>query len=69
MKNRLQASFQAESSKRKIKEWKESKKQILPQTGSLDLIQQQRPVTEDEQFQKAHLAMEYEEVSRNEEIA
>lgn len=38
----------------------------MAQAGSLDLIQEQRPLTEDEQLQKALTG--YEEVARNEEI-
>ncbi|XP_059288373.1 uncharacterized protein LOC132041681 [Lycium ferocissimum] len=49
--------------------WRERKDKILEQVGSLEVIQEQRPLTEDEQLQKAQLAMEYEEVARNEEIA
>lgn len=40
---------------------------ILELIGSLEIIPESRPLT-DEQLVKAHLAMEYEEVARNEEI-
>lgn len=41
----------------------------MAQVDNLELIQEQTALTEVEQLQKAHLAMEYEEVARNEEIS
>ncbi|WMV20737.1 hypothetical protein MTR67_014122 [Solanum verrucosum] len=62
--------------KAKLKEWskehkvnrKARKSHILDQIGSLETLQESRPLNDDEQLVKVHLAMEYEEVARNEEI-
>lgn len=41
---------------------------MLDQIGGLETIQESRPLNDDEQLLKAHLAMEYEEAARNGEI-
>ena len=41
---------------------------ILDQIGSLETLQESRPLNDVEQLIKSHLAMEYDEVARNEEI-
>ncbi|XP_015166235.1 uncharacterized protein [Solanum tuberosum] len=63
--------------KHKLKEWntangrnlKAKKADILYQISSLDTIQEQRLLSEDELLLKASLKMEYEEVAKNEEIS
>ncbi|WMV37868.1 hypothetical protein MTR67_031253 [Solanum verrucosum] len=63
--------------KHKLKEWntangrnlKAKKVDILYQISSLDTIQEQRLLSEDELLLKASLKMEYEEVAKNEEIS
>lgn len=62
--------------KKKLKEWSKEhrgnwrvrKEHILEQISSFEDTQVHRALTDDEQLVKAHLAMEYEEVARNEEI-
>ncbi|WMV47077.1 hypothetical protein MTR67_040462 [Solanum verrucosum] len=62
--------------KKKLKEWSKEnrgnwrvkKEHLLEQIGSLEDIQVHRALTDNEQLLKAHIAMEYEEVARNEEI-
>lgn len=41
----------------------------MDQLADLEKIQEQRVLSEDEIIQKMHLSMEFEEVSKNEEIA
>lgn len=48
--------------------WRARKDQLLEQIGSLENIQEARPLTDDELMMKAQWAMEYEETARNEEI-
>ncbi|KAH0720627.1 hypothetical protein KY289_005968 [Solanum tuberosum] len=48
--------------------WRARKDQLLEQIGSLEIIQEARPLTDDELMMKAQWAMEYEETARNEEI-
>lgn len=48
--------------------WKARKNHILDQIGSLETLQESRLLNDDEQLVKAHLAIEYDEVARNEEI-
>ncbi|WMV36518.1 hypothetical protein MTR67_036414 [Solanum verrucosum] len=62
--------------KKKLKEWSKEnrgnwrvrKEHLLEQIGRWENIQVHRTLTDDEQLLKAHIAMEYEEVARNEEI-
>lgn len=49
--------------------WKQRKEDILNQISSWEIIQEQRPLTDDELIQKTHLTMEFEEVAKKEEIA
>ncbi|WMV29916.1 hypothetical protein MTR67_023301 [Solanum verrucosum] len=49
--------------------WKQRKGDILNQLATLEAIQEQRALTDDEAMQKSNLALEFEEVARNEEIA
>lgn len=48
--------------------WKARKEQILSQIGDMEVTQESRSLTDDEQLLKVHLAMEYEEVAKNEEF-
>ncbi|WMV37052.1 hypothetical protein MTR67_030437 [Solanum verrucosum] len=45
--------------------WKARKEQILSQIGDMEVTQESRSLTDDEQILKVHLAMEYEEVAKN----
>ncbi|WMV14420.1 hypothetical protein MTR67_007805 [Solanum verrucosum] len=49
--------------------WKQRKEDILNQISKWETVQEQRPLTDDELIQKTHLAMEFEEVVKKEEIA
>ncbi|XP_059292232.1 uncharacterized protein LOC132045677 [Lycium ferocissimum] len=55
--------------KPKMGNWKQRKEDILNQLANWEAVQEQRILTDDEAVQKSNLAMEYEEVARNEEIA
>lgn len=48
--------------------WRARKDQLLEQIGSLKVIQEARPLINDELLMKAQWALEYEEVARNDEI-
>ncbi|KAG5576897.1 hypothetical protein H5410_057031 [Solanum commersonii] len=52
-----------------LSNWKQRKGDILNQLAALEAIQEQRALTDDEALQKSNLAIEFEEVARNEEIA
>lgn len=62
--------------KRKLKEWsknnrsnwKQQKEEILDKLSKWEILQEQRPLTDDELMQKTNLAMSFEEVVKNEEI-
>ncbi|XP_059292427.1 uncharacterized protein LOC132045867 [Lycium ferocissimum] len=43
--------------------WKQKKEDVLHQLSSLEEVQEQRILTEDELLQKIHLSMEFEEIS------
>ncbi|WMV09897.1 hypothetical protein MTR67_003282 [Solanum verrucosum] len=49
--------------------WKQRKGDILNQLAALEVIHEHRALTDDEAMQKSNLAIEFEEVARNEEIA
>lgn len=49
--------------------WKQRKEDILNQIANWENIQDNSPLTDDEMLQKANLAMEFEELAKNEEIA
>ncbi|WMV48293.1 hypothetical protein MTR67_041678 [Solanum verrucosum] len=63
--------------KQKLKEWrvthrnnwKQRKEEILQQLADLEKTQELRLLSEDELLQKVHLAMEFEKVAKEEEIA
>lgn len=58
-----------EWSKENTGNWRRLKKgDILTQLNNLETIQEQRMLIDDELVQKAHLAMEFEEVAKREEI-
>ena len=48
--------------------WKVRKEQILSQIRDMEVTQETRSLTGDEQLLKVHLGMEYEEVAKNKEI-
>ncbi|KAG5624592.1 hypothetical protein H5410_009810 [Solanum commersonii] len=50
-------------------DWKHKKEMILQQLKSREAIQENRSLTDDELVQKTHLAMEFEEIAKEEEIA
>jgi len=49
--------------------WRQRREDILNHIIGLENIMEQRALTVDELLQKVHLAMEFEEVAKNEEIA
>ncbi|WMV15560.1 hypothetical protein MTR67_008945 [Solanum verrucosum] len=50
-------------------DWKRKKEEILQQLAEMEKTQELRLLSEDELLQKVHLAMEFEEVAKQEEIA
>ncbi|KAH0751395.1 hypothetical protein KY285_004543 [Solanum tuberosum] len=50
-------------------DWKHKKEEILHQLAEMEKTQELRLLSEDELLQKVHLAMEFEEVAKQEEIA